>query len=282
MASPSFRGLPGKPKAAWPRNPAFHKLVRKVKRAVLLDEPGYYDMFLNEGERFFARLYLHEIRNAIREAGLKTPLKILDAGCQTGRLAIPLAKEGHHVTGVDTSRLALHKASQHAKEEGARLRLVRADLSSWLPKQPAGSFDLVLCAEVLYLRSNYRELLQGLLRLTRSGGLCVVSHRPAAYYLAEALQHGDKEAAERVKNSREGTLFGSYYNWQEPEDLKRLYREMNVELLKIAPIGFLSWRGIRLDGLTPEEQEKLFQQEIAPREHPADSGRYLLAVARKP
>ena len=42
-----------------------HKVVRKIRRAILMDEPGYYDMYLNEGERFFARLYLHHIRELL-------------------------------------------------------------------------------------------------------------------------------------------------------------------------------------------------------------------------
>lgn len=262
--------------------PGLGKVVRKVKRAVLRDEPTYYDMFLNEGERFFARLYLHEIRQAIQRAGLGAPLKVLDAGCQTGRLAIPLAQDGHQVTGVDTSRLALHKASRHAADAGVHLRLVRADLAHWLPKQPASSFDLVLCAEVLYLRPNYRELLKGLLRVLQPGGLCFVSHRPAAYYLAEAFQHQDLEAVRLIQREREGKLFGSYYNWQEPEDLKRLYGDLGAELLQIVPIGLLSWLAVRPDELSPEGQELLFQAELASRSRCPGIGRYLLVVARKP
>ena len=112
------------------------KVVRKVKRAILRDESTYYDMFLNRGEQFFGRLYHHEIRKTLQAQGFQPPLRILDAGCQAGRLAIPLALDGHRVTGVDTSAVGLRRLKRHAKEPGVTPELIRADLSRWLPRCP--------------------------------------------------------------------------------------------------------------------------------------------------
>ena len=168
------------------------KVVRKLRWAVLRDEPGYYDMFLNPGERFLARLYLHEIRRVLESHGRAGPLEILDAGCQAGRLSIPLASAGHRVTGVDTSAVGLRRAQRHAQEAKTRLSLIRADLGKWLPRAAAGSFDAVVCTEVLYLRPNHRELLEGLIRVLRPGGFCFISHRPAGYYMAEAVGRKDR------------------------------------------------------------------------------------------
>ncbi len=261
-----------------------NKILRKIRRAITLDEPGYYDMYLNKGERFFARLYLHHIRSIIKEetAG---PLKLLDAGCQTGRLAIPLAEDGHRVTGVDTGGIAVHKAQQHARNAGVglllteavpsslprkcrsagALRLIRADLGQWLPKQPAESFDAVLCNEVLYLRENWRELLQGLIRLLRPGGLCFISHRPPAFYLKEA--------------TGEGKVEGSYYNWQNRDELRRIYEESGIQVLKIVPIWLLS-RTVNPEQITEEQRELLFQEEISAADSGGD-GRYLLVCGKK-
>lgn len=258
-----------------------HKIARKIRRAVLRDEPGYYDMFLNAGERFFARLYLHHVRDLLREQERQPPLRILDAGCQTGRLAIPLAGDGHRVVGVDTSSLALHKCRRHAAEAGTTLELVRADLGRWLPGGPPESFDVVVCSEVLYLRDNYRTLLEGMVRLLRPGGICFISHRPTGYYLAEAFQRRDPEAIQTLLTKKEGKLFGSYYNWQDREDLEILYPPLGVEILRIVPVGFLAWLGLRPDALSEEEQELLFQAEIHPRSRLDCSGRYLLVCGRK-
>lgn len=244
------------------------KVLRKIRRAITRDEPGYYDMYLNKGEQFFARLYLHHIREILAahpELVEGRPLQLLDAGCQTGRLAIPLAKDGHRVTGVDTSSVALHKARNHARNAGVTPRWVRANLGSWLPKQPAGSFDAALCNEVLYLRENWRELLQGLIRLLKAGGLCFISHRPPSFARAE--------------KSGEGKVDGSYYNWQEREDLRRIYEESGIQVLKIVPIWLLS-RTVNPEKVTEAQRDLLFQEEISA-EAASGDGRYLLVCGKK-
>ncbi|MBI3318166.1 MAG: methyltransferase domain-containing protein [Candidatus Omnitrophica bacterium] len=269
--------MPAPPSGRW------NRMVRKARRAVFRDEPTYYDMFENPGEKYFARLYLAQIRKAIQESPPRKgePLQILDAGCQAGRLAVPLALDGHEVTGVDTSDLALRRARRHAGEAQVQLKLIRADLAWWLPAQPQGSFDAVLCAEVLYLRENYRQLLQDLIRVLRPGGLCFISHRPTGYYLAEALQRRDWEGARQVLEKREGKLWGSYYNWQDPEELIPLYRTVGIDPARVFPIGFFSWLAVNPEGLPPEGQELLFQADQAFANPISASGRYLLVCGRK-
>lgn len=256
-------------------------LVRKIRRALLRDEPTYYDMWENPGERYFARLYLNRMNQILREQVPQVPLKILDAGCQTGRLAIPLAQAGHRVTGVDTSGLALHRCRRHAQEAGAAVHLIRADLTRWLPRQPNDSYDAVICNEVLYLRPNHRELLEGLIRVLRPGGLCFISHRPTGYYLAEAFQRKDFKSVQLLLTAREGELNGSYYNWQEREQLLERYRELKVEVLSVTPIGFFSWWAVNPEPLDPEAEELLFKADLAAQTWCPGTGRYLLVCGRK-
>ncbi len=258
-----------------------NRLLRKAKRAILRDEPTYYDMFENPGERYFGRIYLHFIRQALQRHGFTAPLKLLDAGCQAGRLAIPLARDGHSVIGVDTSDVALRRARRHAAEQGTKLDLARADLARWLPRCQDASFDGVLCAEVLYLRSNFRTLLQELIRVLRPGGLCFISHRPTAFYLAEAFQRRDWDAVRVALSQKEGTLFGSYYNWHDREELGSLYRSLGVELLEIRTVGILSWLAVNPEDLEAEQQELLFQADVDHRTLNEPGGRYLLAIGKK-
>ena len=116
-------------------------------------------MFLNEREKFFGELYLHHIRRFLRETFGEKKVSILDAGCQAGRLAIPLAKEGHGLTAVDTSGFALKQAKRHAEEEGVSVHFLKGDVSEILTRDPQ-AFDVILCIEVLYLREKYREFLR--------------------------------------------------------------------------------------------------------------------------
>ena len=256
------------------------RFARKLRRAILRDEPTYYDMFQNPGERYFAKLYLHQIEEVLRTHPAVL-LKILDAGCQAGRLAIPLAQAGHEVTGVDTSGVGLSRATRHAKEAKIPLRLIRADLGAWLPAQPAGSFDAVICTEVLYLRENHRELLEGLLRVLKPEGFCFISHRSRGYYLAEAFQHRDWNAVRLLSSAQEGILFGSYYNWQDREELERIYRALKIRLVDIRPIGLFSWLAVQPGNFDEEGRELLFSVESKLSSDYAGAARYLLVSGQK-
>jgi SAM-dependent methyltransferase len=56
---------------------------------------------------------------------------VLELGCGTGRVAIPLAQDGHDVVGLDRSPAMLARAERHARREGVTLRLVEGDMRSF-------------------------------------------------------------------------------------------------------------------------------------------------------
>ncbi|MCA9983806.1 MAG: methyltransferase domain-containing protein [Anaerolineales bacterium] len=66
---------------------------------------------------------------AARQAG-----RLLELGCGTGRLLIPLARAGYQVTGVDNSAAMLARATEHIQRESApvqsRLTLLNADMNN--------------------------------------------------------------------------------------------------------------------------------------------------------
>ncbi len=254
------------------------RMISKARRALFRDDPTYYDMYENSGEQQLGELYLGRIEQTIRSEKPGVPLEILDAGCQAGRLAIPLALAGHQVTGVDTSGVGLRRAKRHARETGVRLKLLRADLGRWLPEQSPDRFDAALCAEVLYLRKNYRELLAGLVRVVKTDGLLFVSHRPSGYYLAESFEHRHWDSVRTLLRGPEGMVLGSYYNWQDGKDLERLYQNLPVKVLSIVPIGELN----RLPA--PEELDATGRdllRQAQDQERFKDSGRYLLVSLKK-
>ncbi|MDX1687042.1 MAG: class I SAM-dependent methyltransferase [Candidatus Promineifilaceae bacterium] len=71
---------------------------------------------------------------------------VLELGCGTGRLLLPLARAGHHVTGVDRSAAMLRRARDRLEEaEEAvrrRVRLVEDDVTAFDLKEKA--YGLVL------------------------------------------------------------------------------------------------------------------------------------------
>jgi len=72
---------------------------------------------------------------------------ILELGCGTGRIALPLARAGHRVVGLDLNRQMLARARQRVRRMAAarrrRVLLVEGDLLR-LPLR--GSFSLVIAA----------------------------------------------------------------------------------------------------------------------------------------
>ena len=77
----------------------------------------------------------------IRALGLKPGDRVLDLCCGTGRHAVPLARAGLEVTGLDMSEDYLDKAGSTARGAGVEVRFVQGDMRE-IPF--TGEFDAVV------------------------------------------------------------------------------------------------------------------------------------------
>ena len=102
--------------------------------------------------------------------------RVLDAGCGYGRVALPLAREGYDVTGLDLSPNLIQAARRAADDEGLRVEFTVGSMTA-LP-YPRAAFDAVIC-----LWSAFHELLEeeeqiqaisGMWRVLRPGGLALI------------------------------------------------------------------------------------------------------------
>jgi ubiquinone/menaquinone biosynthesis C-methylase UbiE len=106
-------------------------------------------------------------------AGCSGP--VLELGCGTGRIAVPLLKDGVHVVGVDRSAAMLDRARRRARRAGVlrTARFVRTDIRA-LPLRPR-SIDLVMAPYgILQSLTRERDLqatLASVSRVLRRGGL---------------------------------------------------------------------------------------------------------------
>jgi len=189
---------------------------------------------------------------------------------------------GFEVTGVDTSGLALRRAREHAKEAGVEATFVQGKVEEVLAARASGRYDVVVCAEVLYLCRQYREILRTLAGAVRPGGLLCVSHRPKFYYLLEALRQYDLKSAVEVQRRSEGPFRGAaYYNWQTEEELRQLYDSVGLRWLAWYPIDRYAWLGGTSPAtLTSEQRDQLLRLEL---ESPDAAGcaRYVLVIAAR-
>ena len=83
-----------------------------------------------------------EIVSRIREQ-LRPGARILDLGCGYGRIALPLARSGHAIVGLDLSETLLQEGRRDSQERALPVGWVRATMTS-LPIAD-GCFDVVLC-----------------------------------------------------------------------------------------------------------------------------------------
>lgn len=101
---------------------------------------------------------------------LGADLRILDLGCGNGALIEELKPLGHSCVGCDLALPAVRRARESAS--GRDLLLV-ADAEA-LPFQP-GSFDVVVCNEVLNYLADLPAVVSRLLRLLTENGHLIVS-----------------------------------------------------------------------------------------------------------
>ena len=255
------------------------KLKRKTLRALFRYDPSYTDMFLDKSELYFSRLYLHQMDPYLSQ--LEQGMKVLDAGCQAGRFTVALGKMGFCVTGVDTSAFSLQHAKKHCWEYGVPAEFIKGEISHVCDRMTEGSFDLVLCAEVLYLYPHFELLMKSMLRVLKPGGFLITSHRTRFYYLMKALIQKDLKTARFIAENHEGRLWGTYFNWQTVEELRTLYSKLGLQIEGIRPIGIFSEILLAPGGMDAHLQDQLFEIEKDSFDEVTGCTRYLLAVGRK-
>jgi ubiquinone/menaquinone biosynthesis C-methylase UbiE len=105
--------------------------------------------------------------------GLNPPLRALDLGCGDGTTAVPLARLGCDVTGIDIARNLVDAGNKRAREAGlTRLRFQEGDASN-LEGFTDHSFDLVLSVFGAMFAPKPFDVAKEMVRVTKPGG-CIV------------------------------------------------------------------------------------------------------------
>ncbi len=112
----------------------------------------------------------------VQRLGITKGLKVLDLGCGDGTTALPEAKLGAEVLGIDIARNLVEAGNRRAAEQGlTNLKFHECDASN-LAQVPDKSFDLVVSIFGAMFAPKPFEVAKEMVRVTRPGGRIVMGN----------------------------------------------------------------------------------------------------------
>ena len=112
----------------------------------------------------------------VQRIGVSKGLKVLDLGCGDGTTAIPAAKLGAEVLGVDIASNLVEAGNKRAREFGlANCRFQEGDATN-LHQVPDQAFDLVVSIFGAMFAPKPLEVAKEMVRVTRPGGRIIMGN----------------------------------------------------------------------------------------------------------
>jgi ubiquinone/menaquinone biosynthesis C-methylase UbiE len=164
-------------------------------------------------------------------------MAVLDVACGAGNAAIPAARAGGQVTGLDLAPSLLEKAQAKAQKEGLEIEWVEGDAEA-LPFED-GSFERVLSTFGHMFAPRHRQVADEMIRVCRTGGAIVtatwtaegvfgaMSAAAAGYmpappdYASPPVLWGSEEYSRDTFGSvATGIEFERHINWQEADSVE--------------------------------------------------------------
>ena len=160
------------------QDPGLHNVVGDQR--AWESDPDHYDFVtaasdLGVLKRFERDLYLRHLEPHL--AALPQGAHLLDAGCGPVRFVTPMLERGFKLHLVDASKEALHRALRHGLDSGGHAESLDGHVAdvARLVRLADESFDAVLSMEVICYRGDPLQALNALTRVTRRGGLVMLS-----------------------------------------------------------------------------------------------------------
>lgn len=121
---------------------------------------------------------------------LKLGETVLDVACGTGNSAIPAAKKGARVTGVDIAANLLEQARERAATDGVECQFDEGDAED-LP-YPDGAFDTVTTMFGAMFAPRPEKTAAELVRVCRPGGRIVMANWTPSGFVGQMFKLGAK------------------------------------------------------------------------------------------
>jgi ubiquinone/menaquinone biosynthesis C-methylase UbiE len=112
----------------------------------------------------------------VEKLGITKGLKVLDLGCGDGTTAVPAAKLGGDVLGIDIAKNLVEAGNRRAAEHGlTNVKFQEGDASN-LEQVPDKSFDLVVSIFGAMFAPKPFDVAKEMVRVTRPGGRIVMGN----------------------------------------------------------------------------------------------------------
>lgn len=177
-------------------SPEMQALKGRLKTTWMAGDYGHFAHYLEPGALEF-----------LQRLQLQPGTRLLDVACGAGQIAIPAARAGVQVTGVDIATNLVEQARARAAREGLPVRFDEGDAES-LPYADA-SFDVVTTLIGAMFAPRPERVAAELLRVCRPGGRIVMAnwtpqgfvgqmfktvgqHVPPSPLMAPPVQWGDE------------------------------------------------------------------------------------------
>jgi len=166
-----------------------------------------------------------------RLAGLRGK-KVLDVGCGGGILSEAMVLAGAEVTGIDMGEAPLEVARLHLLESGLQINYERIPVERLAAEIP-GTFDLVVCMEMLEHVPDPASVVNSCAALVRPGGsvfFATLNRNPKSYlfaivgaeYILRLLPKGTHDFARFIR----------------PSELDRWIRDAGLSIRDIAGLSY--------------------------------------------
>lgn len=133
-----------------------------------------------------ARFYATEAEKFVNGLGLQPGTRVLDVACGTGNVALPAARLGANVTGVDIAPNLVEQARANAAGEGLKAQFDEGDAEA-LPYADA-SFDAVITMFGAMFAPRPELVAAELKRVTRPGGLIAMANWTPAGFIGQMFK----------------------------------------------------------------------------------------------
>ncbi|MCD7925737.1 MAG: class I SAM-dependent methyltransferase [Bacteroides sp.] len=186
--------------------------------------------------------------------------KILELCCGTGRLTLPIAKDGYNICGVDYTSSMLRQAKIKAAEAGLEINFIDADIRTLNIKE---KFDLIFIPfnsiHHLYKNEDLFETLEGIKKHLKQGGLFLFDcFNPNIQYIVESEKE-EKVLAEYTTSDGREVLIKQTMHYENATQINRIewhyyingefYSIQNLDMRLFFPQeldSYLKWAGFNI------------------------------------